>query len=203
MTITVADISFPLWLVVSQWVLLFALGLLVIVMYRQLGYLLHLKDAGTEQDGLPIGEKAPAFDYTPVNGDRRLPARFEPTGQWSLLAFVEPGCVSCRSTIPALERLVPSFEQRISIMVVTSAEPALIAAVDEFRAASLGINRVGKDMPDKLYQTRSTPFAYLIDPGGIIRAKGVVTNEPAIRKLVQKVDRNATRVEFTTPKQVV
>ncbi len=203
MTITIADISFPLWLVVSQWVLLFALGLLVIAMYRQLGYLLHLKDAGTERDGLTIGEKAPAFDYMPVNGGRHLSARFEPTGQWSLLVFVEPGCVSCRSTIPALERLVPSFKQRTSIMVMTSAEPALIAAVDEFRAASLGINRVSKDVPDKLYQTHSTPFAYLIDPGGIIRAKGIVADEPAIRKLVQKVDRNTTRVVLTTPKQAV
>ncbi len=203
MTITVADISFPLWLVVSQWVLLFALGLLVIVMYRQLGYLLHLRDVGTGREGLPIGEKAPAFDYTPVNGNMSLPARFEATGQWSLLVFVEPGCVSCRSTITALERLTPAFEQRIRVLAVTSAEPALIAAVDEFRTASLGLNRVSKDVPDKLYQTRSTPFAYLIDPGGMIKVKGIVTDEPAIRKLVQKVDRNPISVEFTPPKQPV
>ncbi len=173
------------------------------MIYRQLGYLLHLRDVGTEREGLPIGEKAPAFDYTTVNGDMHLPARFEPMGKWSLLLFVEPGCVSCRSTIPALERLTPSFEQRIRVLVVTSAEPALIAAVDEFRTASLGINRVSIDVLDKLYQTRSTPFAYLIDPGGMIRAKGIATDEPAIRKMVQKVDRNAIRVEFTPPKQPV
>lgn len=203
MSVAFVNILLPLWLVVSQWVLLFALGLLVIVMYRQLGYLLHLRDAGTERDGLPIGGKAPAFDYTPVNGDMRLPARFEPLGTWSLLVFVEPGCVSCRSTISTLERLTSAFEQRIRVLVVTSAEPALIAAVDEFRTASLGLNRISKDVPDKLYQTRSTPFAYLIDPGGMIKARGIATDEPAIRKLVQKVDRNAIRVEFTPPKQPV
>lgn len=191
------NITLPLWLVISQWVLLFALGLLVIVMYRQLGYLLHLRDVGTEREGLPIGEKAPAFDYTPVNGDMRLPARFEPLGTWALLVFVEPGCASCRSTIPALERLVPSFEQRIRVLVVTSAELALIAAVDEFRTAALGINQVSKEVPYELYQTRSTPFAYLIDPSGVIQAKGVATEEPAIRKIMQKADHNAVKVEFT------
>ncbi len=182
------NITLPLWLVISQWVLLLALGLLVIVMYRQLGYLLHLRDVGTEREGLPMGEKAPAFDYTPVNGDMHLPARFDSIGQWSLLVFVEPGCVSCRSTIPALERLTPAFKQQIHMLVVTSAEPTLIAAVDEFRTASLDINQVSREVSYELYQTRSTPFAYLIDPSGVIRAKGVVTEESAIQKMVQKID---------------
>ncbi len=197
MNVTFVDITLPLWLVVSQWTLLFALGFLVIVMYRQLGFLLRLKDAGTEREGLPIGEKAPAFDYTPVNGSTSLPARFEPIGKWSLLVFVEPGCSSCRSTIPALEQLVPILERRMRMLVVTSAEPALIAAIDVFRTASVGINRVSKDVPNELYRTRSTPFAYLADPEGIIQAKGVATDESAIRKIMQKADRSIIRVEST------
>lgn len=34
------NISLPLWMLVSQWMLLFALGFLVILMYRQIGYIL-------------------------------------------------------------------------------------------------------------------------------------------------------------------
>jgi hypothetical protein len=79
------DITLPVWLVVSQWMLLFALGFLVIVMYRQLGFLLQLKDLGTEREGLPIGEKAPAFDYRLVNQNTDASIHFEPKGGWSLL----------------------------------------------------------------------------------------------------------------------
>src|SRR2546421_2664717 len=72
-----ADVTLPLWLVVSQWTLLFALGFLIIVMYRQASFLQQLKDQGSEREGLSIGEKAPAFDYTPVNRSTSASARFE------------------------------------------------------------------------------------------------------------------------------
>jgi len=61
------NVTLPLWLVVSQWTLLFALAALLFLVYRQIGYLLDLKNLGTERGGLPMGEEAPAFDYTPVN----------------------------------------------------------------------------------------------------------------------------------------
>jgi hypothetical protein len=52
MNISFADITLPLWLVVSQWTLLFALGFLIIVMYRQVAFLQRLKGAGPEREGL-------------------------------------------------------------------------------------------------------------------------------------------------------
>ncbi len=48
-----ADITLPVWLFVSQWVLLFALGFLIIMMYRQVAYLEQVKDHGAERNGLP------------------------------------------------------------------------------------------------------------------------------------------------------
>src|SRR5947209_10794708 len=53
------------------------LGLLIIVMYRQIGFLEQLKDRGSERDGLSIGEKAPVFDYTPVDQSTDTSIRFE------------------------------------------------------------------------------------------------------------------------------
>lgn len=34
----------PLWITISQWILLLALGLLVVVAFRQLSYLINLRD---------------------------------------------------------------------------------------------------------------------------------------------------------------
>ena len=192
----IADITLPLWLVVSQWTLLFALGFLIIVMYRQVAFLQRLKDGGSEREGLPVGEKAPAFDYMPVNS-KSVSSRFDPKGTWSLLVFADPTCVSCQGALLALERMVPKLGQTMRVLVATNADPAQISAVDAFRTASVDISRVPGDVPSKLYQTTITPFGYVIDPEGKIRAKGVTTDEASIRKIVRKADRNPVNVELT------
>lgn len=191
MSAVFAALVLPLWVAVSQWVLLFTLGFFVVVAYRQLGFMLRLKDIASERDGLPIGEKAPAFNYIPVNHtiDHNINAetRFDPHDKWSLLLFADPGCVSCQTAISALERLAPTLRET-HILVATTAEPAVIAAVEEFRDASVPVRRVAREVPGKVYRTLSTPFAYIIDPEGIIRAKGVMGDEGALRKLLQKSD---------------
>ncbi len=197
MNVTFADITLPVWLVVSQWVLLFAPGFLIIVMYRQIGLLEQLKDRGSEREGLSIGEKAVPFDYTRVDQVTHASARFEPRGRWSLLVFADPGCVSCQNTLLALERWLPKLGPLMRVLVATTAESAQIAAVDAFRTATCDICRIRSDVSSKLYRTGVTPFGYLIDPEGIIRAKGIVVDEASIRKLVSKADRKPINVEFT------
>src|SRR5579884_3016994 len=147
---TVADVTFPTWVVVSQWILLLGLSGLIIVLYRQLAYVIRLRDMGSERDGLPVGESAPAFAYTPVTADSESdmrkstpqPVRFEPLGHWSLLLFADPGCVSCRGAVEALGRVGPKLPQISQVLVVTHSEPALIAAVDAFSRASIPVGRI-------------------------------------------------------------
>jgi hypothetical protein len=201
MSLPGADIRLPLWVVVSQWTLLFALGWLVIVMYRQVAYLQLLKDAGSERDGLPIGERAPAFDYTPVKGGTAVPTRFEPKGHWSLLLFADPGCASCETALQALEQLVPTFAHTLRIQVVTSAELTQIMAVELFTTTSFAICRVRHDVVTGLYRARVTPFAFLIDPEGIIRAKGIAGNERSLRNVVRQVDARPINVQFVVPQK--
>ncbi len=196
MNVAFADISLPLWLVVSQWTLLFALGFLIIVMYRQVGLLEQLKDAGSEREGLTVGEKAPSFDHIPIKQDTNDPLRFEPTEGWTLLAFADPECVSCENTVRALERLSPKLRQTMRVLVVTRSQPPQIAASDAFSTASFAISRIRADVSYKVYRTNVTPFGYLIDPQGMIRAKGVIGDEASIRNLVQKGNHVPINVEF-------
>ena len=190
------NVTLPLWLVVSQWTLLFALGFLIIIMYRQVAFLQRLRDGGSEREGLPIGEKAPVFDYLPVNG-RSSSGHFDPRGSWSLLVFADPTCVSCQDALLALERMVPKLGQTVRVLVATSADPALIDAVDAFRTASIPVSRVSIEVPTRLYHTSVTPYGYVIDPEGKIRARGVAADESSIRKLVRQVDRIPVNVAST------
>ncbi len=180
--------NIPLWIVTSQWVLLFALASLVLVMYRQMGYVLHLRDHNVEREGLAVGEAAPSFEYLPVNRVESSPARFEPKGAWSLLLIADPGCSSCRQALIAAERLAPKLGQDMRVLVATSAGRKLIEAVDEFREATVEIAQVSEEVPTEKYRTHVTPFAFLIDVEGIIRAKGAASDETALRTLARAAD---------------
>jgi hypothetical protein len=188
MSVAIAAVVLPLWAVVSQWVLLLALGFFLVVAYRQLGYMLRLKDIGSERDGLPIGEKAPAFGYVPFNDGARSDDSFDPQGSWTLLLFADPGCESCQIAVSSLNR---QLVRDMRVLVITAVEPEVIAVVEQFRDASVPIGHVGREVPVELYHTLTTPFAYVIDPEGVIRAKGIASDGGSIRKLIQKADRHS------------
>jgi hypothetical protein len=80
MQLTFANITLPWSLVISQWKHLFVTSFFMIIMYRWLEILKHLKDRGSEREDLPIGEKAPSFDYVSVNRGANAPVQFEPNG---------------------------------------------------------------------------------------------------------------------------
>src|SRR5579883_2884682 len=84
----------------------------------------------------------------------------------------------------------------MQILVATSAEPTLIAASDAFRLATIEIGRVAASVSTRLYSTSITPFGFLIDPEGVTRAKGAVTDESSLRKLVRQGDQKPVNVAF-------
>ncbi len=184
----------PEWLAASQWTLLLGLAALVIVMYRQLSYVLHLGDLGTEREGLAVGTSALPFEYAPVNKGTETLIRFSITGAWSFLLFADPGCVSCQTAMTALEELAPRLRKSVRILVLTSADPEQIMAVESFSAASVDLGHVSREVPDELYRTHATPFGYLIDSEGIVQAKGIAASASAIRALTSKADRRAVSI---------
>ncbi len=185
-------IQVPLWIFISQWILLFALGAFVITAYRQLGYILHLHDfmetAGSERDSLALGAHAVGFHYTLTKEAGNRDQSFEPQGMPSLLLFVDPGCMSCQNALRALERLAPQFRNKIRFLVITSSEPTFLEASEAFRSTSLEVGRVKKEVIYQQYQTNITPFLYLIDQNRVIRAKGGVDGESSIKKIIRRTD---------------
>jgi hypothetical protein len=197
MQLTFADITLPGWLVVSQWALLFALGFLIIMMYRQVALLEQHKDRGSERAGLQPGEKAQSFDYIPVNRMTNVPARFKPRGRWSLLLFADPSCASCQNALLALEKLSPHLTPSVQVLVATTSGPDQISTSDAFRHSTFELGQIPADVSTRLYNTSITPFGHLIDPEGVVHAKGIVTDEASLRKLVRHGDAKPVHVEFT------
>lgn len=195
----------PLWVLICEWTLLFALGFLVILAFRQIGYILHLKEElsniGSDKDGLPTGTPAPTFTYLPTQGTENHPRRFEPRSVASLLLFADPECFSCQSALTALEQLAPQLNKKARVLIATSSDPHVIAAVEEFSTTSFEVGLIAKEVVAKLYQTNTTPFLYLIDTKGVIQAKGIAGSKKDIKRVLQKADRDfdPTLVEVAYP----
>jgi hypothetical protein len=197
---TILAVSLPTSAFVTQWVLLFALGLLVVLMYRQLGFLLRLRDRGSVRDGLTLGRAAPVFGYRTVDGTRGPVARFEPGKNWLLLMFADPACISCGKALAAVENVVRKSVSHLEVVVATTAEQAAIEAVEAFKKTSLSVVKVASKVQEDLYQTHTVPLAYLVDPTGIIRAKTIPSDESAVRKLLANMENAAASVDSDGPK---
>lgn len=199
-------VQVSIWIVVGQWILLFALGLLVVVAYRQLGYILHLNDqmsnAGSERDGLALGTQAPSFSYMPVKAGilENLHQHFESGGRRVLLLFADPGCVSCQNALSTLEEIAPQIRNKLSLIVMTSSDPELIAAVKAFHSSTFEVGLVKNDVIFKSYKTNTTPFMYVIDAKGVIQAKGLAGSKNDIKEVLRKADRlDHAPIEATYP----
>jgi hypothetical protein len=99
----------------------------------------------------------------------------------------------CERSLAALERSLGGSTAALNMLVVTTADAAAIDAVQAFKA-SPHVRRVTHEVAEKLYHTHTMPFAYLIDPQGIVVEKGAPIEGSSIQKFVAGVDTDVTNL---------
>ena len=165
----------PLYLAVAQWTLLFAFGLLLIVVYRQLGRMLH-KDDAAAPIGPAVGSKAASLEYSRF-ADDTVHYLTPGDGQPTLLAFVEPTCPSCEKLVLALGTAEHAGElSGLRVLLLTSSPKSYLDVSDAFRATRLECGRILAQSTTQAYGATSTPLLVAIDRDGVVRAAA-----PAIR----------------------
>lgn len=172
--------TIPVYLDIAQWALLFALALLLIVIYRQLGW--HFNAVTRRRSlGPAVGSAAAAFDYKSIPG--LAVRRFSPGhGQVALLAFVDPMCLSCEQLVTALDTANRSGElTAVRVLLLTSEEPRYLRVSEPFQTTSLEIGQVVSDATLDSYEASATPLLVSIDATGIVRAAGSVTRIEDVR----------------------
>src|SRR5271165_1859281 len=170
----------PLYLEVAQWALLFALGLLVVVLYRQLGRLMG-NAAKTADLGPAVGTMATPFRY------HQLPdgtiAQFRPGGgQRSLIAFVDPTCPACEQLVTNLSAMAADGELAgARALLLISDPPSYLGISAAFRATTLEIGRPLSAEEVTGYRASGTPLLVAVDGDGYVRAAGVARQAAEIR----------------------
>ena len=177
-------IKIPVFLFAGQWALLAALGLLVVIMYRQLGRLL----AGGGEDpelGPPVGGQAAALTYVRP-GDQRERRLSPGDGEPVLVAFADPTCPSCEQLVATLGELSAAGQlSALRTLVLISDPPSYLRISDEFSATELEVGRPARKDGLDAYRVSATPLLVAIDGAGVVRAAGSVVHAAEVLAFAQ------------------
>lgn len=161
------------------WMLVLALGLVVVALTRQIG-LLHerIAPAGalSGKQGPQVGEPAPRFELAALSGRG---VSIGP-GERTLLFFMSPSCPVCATLLPTLRRV--GAEESVRIVLASDGD------VDEHRAYVREKRLEGVDyvLSTELglgFGVARLPTAVLIDEDGIVRGHGIVNTREHLESL--------------------
>jgi hypothetical protein len=180
----------PVYLEVAQWALLFALGALVVVLYRQLGRLLrHEPPEGAP--GPAIGAQAAPIRYQRLpdgDTDQLMPG----DGQPALIAFVDPTCPACEQLVSSLGTLDSAGELAgIRVLLLVSDPPGYLAISAAFQDTHLEIGRPQSAAEVTGYRATGTPLLVAVDGSGIVRAAGTASTTSAVRAQAASIVRES------------
>jgi methylamine dehydrogenase accessory protein MauD len=170
------------WLVsyIVLWILVLAMGVLILLLYRQLGIMYLGSAEGVSRDGLAKGTQAPDFSVTDQYGhlQRLINYRGRPT----LLLFGSPHCSPCRTLLPQLHDWAAAHPD-VGVLWLNAASPEESLKFVSDTGATIPVAPYPPEGNSNLldtYRVRVTPFSFLLDENGVIRAKGLVNTKAGL-----------------------
>jgi methylamine dehydrogenase accessory protein MauD len=161
---------------VVLWMLVLVLAFLLLGALRGFGILswkLEELEATTPnrvgRGGLKAGKSAPDFTLTNVEG-RDVSLR-DFAGRPVLLVFVQVGCGPCHAIAPELNKL--ARKGGLQLLIVIHGEPEAAREWARDVKAEFPVLIQERWNVSKQYEAYATPFAFLIDAGGIVRSSGI------------------------------
>ncbi len=179
------------------WVVVLALGGVVLALARQIGVLYErIAPAGALAIGRgpAVGEAAPQVSASTLDGATLDVGAPNPEGRQTLLFFLSPTCPVCKTLLPALRSL--ARDERRRLRVVLASDGPLedhrgfvaaqgIAGFPYVVSAALGL----------AWQVPRLPYAALLDASGIIRSKGLVNTREHLESLLEADERGVASLQ--------
>ncbi|MGH2493356.1 MAG: peroxiredoxin family protein [Ktedonobacteraceae bacterium] len=171
--------------IIALWVLVLIETTLLVLLLRALG---ELKQGSafsphdvSQLTGLEVGVQAPSFVASRDNGDAVRLESFR--GRRCILAFVSPDCSACAGTIEAIHR-VQQEERDLAVLVVGGSDVQKNERYAREHQAQMPIWTAPLSLAMEVYRLPGVPFVFVLDAGGVIRAKGTVNQKEQLQVLV-------------------
>lgn len=188
----------------ALWLMVIAEGAALVLALRALGNLYLGTRAAIERDGLSINSKAPVFSALTLQG-RTINSRDFPR-RWSVLIFVLPTCRICREMLPDLDAFAQQVSPDIGTYVLVRGDPETAEELAG-RAPRIEVLAITDRVAARLYRARVSPYVTVVDPDGVVRAKGVVDRIDHVAHLLaeaglqNEVTRRHERAELDRARQ--
>lgn len=169
-----------IWLIsyIVLWALVLALGVLVFLLYRQLGIMYLGSAEGVSRDGLERGTKAPDFRLTDQYGNAQQLSQYR--GRPVVLLFGSPHCNPCRTLLPQLHDWAKAHPETTVLWLNATTEEESLKFVSDTGATLPVLPHPPETNLMDRYKVRVTPFMFLLDEGGIVRAKGLANSKAGL-----------------------
>jgi len=170
---------------VLLWVAFLGVTVVMLGLMRQVG-LLHERSspmgAMITDHGPDIGDKAPELDLTDFAGRAVKIGGPSADGRQTLLMFTAPTCPVCDKLFPIIKSIARA--EKISVVMISDGAP------EEHRrfldTHDLGeIRYVVSAEAGMAFQVGKIPYGVLLDPQGVIRAKGLTNTREHLESLLE------------------
>ena len=147
------------------------------------------EEAGDGETGLAIGNMAPDFELTTLEGETAKLSDYR--GQIVFINFWATWCPPCRAEMPDMEKLYQDMDLEILAINLTESErdeEGVAAFVKDFGLTFPIPMDVNSEVADA-YQVQAYPTSYMIDSSGRIQfvARGAMNYEHMLQE-VQKLN---------------
>lgn len=181
--------------VILLWGAVLVLGVMLWALSRQVGVLFERvapMGALVTDAGPPVGTASPVFSLTAILSEPVLLGGAHPVA--TLVFFLAPTCPVCKKLIPVLKALVRDEARHLRVVLASDGEAAAhLAFVRE-----QGLEAMPYVLSTELgmgFRVSRLPYAVLLDPQGVVAAKGLVNSREQLDSLLNAHDMGTPSIQ--------
>ncbi len=167
---------------VGLWLLVLLEGCVLVLLLRGAGMMFLGTREGISRDGLPIGRTAPPFKA--LDSHARSISLDDYRGSWVVMIFAATSCEICWRLIPELRGLRESLAGAAEVVIMLRDDVHAVAEYAKAAGDDVPIVAIGRRGVVQAYKVRVSPFAHVVDPDGVVRAKGLVNDVEHVEHLL-------------------
>lgn len=169
------------------WVLQLFFIFCVFMIFRQFGTVYLSSSEAISRDGIAIGDKVVQFDGESFFSNERIPVNSLLTKP-TIITFVSSGCKACKDLIPEWNEAYLKYNDKINFVLIG------VGSKDNFENFTKNRTVRGELLldPDRsilsAFKVRVTPFAFIINGEGVIKAKGLCNGMEHISGMISQLN---------------